>query len=311
MASLRDIKNRINNINAIAKITQSMKVISTSRLYFAKSIRNGNSKYFASVNKSLQTLFDFHKNLKQSREDKIINAIFSKEQSLEGKTLIIFIQSDRGLCGGYNGNITKSFVNSINDLGRENCVLLPIGNKSIAFSHKHYADITLPINTLSELKNIKEEQILLIANYIMKLFNSSAISKVEVHYTYSKSLLEQIVEVKSLLPILDEEMLSHVNDKQTKEIDNSIPEDVLRTVVDEYNFDTTLNTLLVDYFVSCLYDCLTLSSIAEHASRLQAMDNAYNNSKDLHKDLQLLYNRKRQSKITEELVEIISGANVV
>ena len=311
MASLRDIKNRINNINSIAKITQSMKVISTSRLYFAKSVRNGNSKYFSSVNKSLKTLFDFHKNLKHSKEDKILHAIFSGESSLEGKTLVIFIQSDRGLCGGYNGNITKSVLKRIDDLGRENCVLLPIGNKSIFFANKHYADITLPINTISELKNIKEEQILLIAHYIMKLFNSDAISKVEVHYTYSKSLLEQIVEVKSLLPILNEKIISHVNDKKTNEINNNIPEEVLRIVVDEYNFDTTLNTLLVDYFVSCLYDCLTLSSIAEYASRLQAMDNAYNNSKDLHKDLQLLYNRKRQGKITEELVEIISGANVV
>ncbi len=305
MSNLRDIKKRITNIGVIEKITQSMKAISTSRLSAAKLFRSSNANYFLISEYILETLLDLQRKNNSSNLNFMKNMFITKKDVEYKKTLYVIITSDRGLCGSYNNNVFKAFSNEISKLNHSNYLVLPIGSKSLQFTNKLNKDNILDLFISSDPRHNLEEDISKTANYISNLIVNENIDRVQFVYTKSQNIMLQEILVETVFPI---SIKVEKNEDKAKNINEEINKNI---VTDTKNFGYLTEELLKQYISVSIFDKITLSAISEHASRLNAMSGAYDNSKELKKTLNLEYNRTRQSLITKELIEIISGSEAL
>lgn len=317
MANLRDIRNRINNAKSSEKITQSMKTISTARLANIKVIKNNTSNYFKQNELIFDYLFQRHQSLVQTDN----NYLYTSNDS--STVLIIIYTSERGLCGSYNNNVLKKLTTLTKDLQTQNrqFKILAFGKKGYSFITSRYKkeeiiDITYPL----EIKKISSNDILFLSNYILNLLESGKIGQVEIIHTHFINALKQELRHKVVIPItsipqnktqepLNQEPLNQesLNQESLNQDDQNNP----YIVSDDYFLPNIQKNLVSTYLYNHLYKNLIRSILSEQSARVSAMDNAYNNAKDLIKALVLDYNRKRQSLITKELIEIISGAEAL
>lgn len=307
MPSLRDIKKRINNVGVIEKITQSMKVISTTRLAVAKETRYNNTKYFSTAKVVTKKIFDFYKTSKNL-------STFSSELFIEKdkyiNTMIIFIASDRGLCGAYNSNVFRQVATKVLKIGYDYTTLVPIGAKSFAFSNNMGKAQAIK-GLSSNLKDLQDYELPLLAYQITQLVKDKTVDSIQIVYTKSLSVLEQVVLTKLLLPILPKKTAMEAEKvaKKHPETPINLENQQINTDVETAGYD--IEELFYRYILANLEDKLAHAQVAEHASRLNAMDTANSNSKDLKDSLNLEYNKTRQNVITRELIEIISGAESI
>jgi F-type H+-transporting ATPase subunit gamma len=307
MANLRDIRNRINNAKSSEKITQSMKTISTARLANIKVIKNNTNNYF----KQNEMIFDYLFQKHQSLVQKDNNYLYTSNDS--STVLIIIYTSERGLCGSYNNNVLKKLTTLTNDLQAKNrqFKILAFGKKGYSFISSRYKkeeiiDITYPL----EIKKVSSNDILFLSNYILSLLDSGKIGQVEIIHTHFINALKQELRHKVVIPITkDPQNETKESPKQESQIQNEQSNPYI--VSDDYFLPNIQKNLVSTYIYNHLYKNLIRSILSEQSARVSAMDNAYNNAKDLIKALVLDYNRKRQSLITKELIEIISGAEAL
>ncbi len=302
MGSLRDIKKRMNNIGVVAKVTQSMKVISTSRLYNAKLLRKENSAYFSTSKFIIDTLFSLQKETNQQLE--ILNLLLSnKKEAPYNKTLLIPVASDRGLCGSYNLNVTKATDAILRNLGSDKFAIMPLGLQAYNYVNRSAKLSYFGLTIISDPRKEIEAEIHIAVAKIIDAITKRAIDNIEIISTRSVNILEQEVYVDKIFPILQDD------DNKVNQADQAdVPKNI---VTDNKNFPEIIEELLRQYLFIKIYDKLTESAVAEHASRLNAMSIAYDNSKEMKRLLNLEYNRTRQSMITNELIEIISGAEAL
>ncbi len=290
MPSLKDLKNRIGSVKSTQKITSAMKMVAAAKLRKAQEQALASRPY-------------------TSLMDKVVTKIASKMSGntidlltgkIENKThLIVVFSADRGLCGGFNGSITRSVRAEIKKLEEDGIKvkLLMVGKKSADALNREFGHLFVErIDGNSAKPNYTDAEI--IAKKIISLFENNEFGVCKVIFNKFVSAITQEVTFKSLIP-------ADIQETETDEVDsNSIYEF-------EPSEEEILNDLLPRNLATQLFSSQMESTASELAARMTAMDNATRNAGDMIDNLTLQYNRTRQAVITKELIEIISGAEAL
>lgn len=290
MPSLKDLKNRIGSVKSTQKITSAMKMVAAAKLRKAQEQALASRPY-------------------TSLMDKVVSKIASKMSGntidlltgkIENKThLIVVFSADRGLCGGFNGSITRAVRAEIKKLEEDGIKvkLLMVGKKSADALNREFGHLFVErIDGNSAKPNYTDAEI--IAKKIISLFEDNEFGVCKVIFNKFVSAITQEVTFKSLIP-------ADIQETETDEVDsNSIYEF-------EPSEEEILNDLLPRNLATQLFSSQMESTASELAARMTAMDNATRNAGDMIDNLTLQYNRTRQAVITKELIEIISGAEAL
>jgi|TARA_B110000495_G_scaffold109011_1_gene94285 F-type H+-transporting ATPase subunit gamma len=290
MPSLKDLKNRIGSVKSTQKITSAMKMVAAAKLRRAQDQAIASRPY-------------------TSLMDNIVSKISSKAigsgiDLLTGKEdnktqLLVVFSADRGLCGGFNGSITRTVRKEVKDLNKNGIKvkLLMVGKKSADALNRDFGDLYIDrIEGKSGKPNFTDAEIL--AKKIITLFENDEFGVCRVIYNKFISAIAQEITYKSLIPA--EVKQNEVQDN----LDNSVFEF-------EPSEEEILTDLLPRNLATQLFSSQIESTASELAARMTAMDNATRNAGEMIDKLTLQYNRTRQAVITKELIEIISGAEAV
>lgn len=280
MANKQALRQRIKSINSTKKITKAMEVIANVKLQKNKNVMEKNKEY-ASV------LLDTVSSILNEKID--TECVYLKKKTSENKLFFIFV-SDLGLCGGYNSNIVKLCKTEI----KENDYVYLIGVKQQSFFRKAYKNI---LNESTSSDDISFNDLKKLVTHSLDLYAEDKISEINVIYTEFINTVTFRSKIRRLLP-LDESELSKEN-KVHKEL------------LVEPSSDEILNELIPMYLNSLVYASFLETKTAEQASRRFSMQNASDNADELNEKLVLLYNQARQASITQEITEIVSGADAL
>lgn len=284
MASMRDIKRRKDSIQSTGQITKAMKLVSTVKLQKAKGRAENTKPYFDLMYETVQSILAKsghinHKYLKESESD---------------KKAVIVVTANRGLAGGYNSNITRMIIDE--GFTKENTVVYAVGKKGRELlERKGYeikADYSEAIND-PIYKDAKE-----ICDDVLSAFADGEVGEIYLAYTVFKNTVVHEPQLIRLLPV--------EADDAAHEIDGS---EALMTY--EPSEEEALDMIIPKYVCSLVYGALIESVASENGARMQAMDSATSNAEEMISTLSLKYNRARQASITQELTEIIAGANAI
>ena len=291
MASMRDIKRRKTSIQSTQQITKAMKLVSTVKLQRAKNAAERSKVYFNEMFATVSSI------LKKSSN---INHPYLAEPE-GGKKAVVVITSNRGLAGGYNSNVTKLVTND-DRFSKGDTVIYAIGKKGKdTLARKGYqiaGDYTEVINAPLYADAME------ICSTLLESFKAGEISEIYLAYTVFKNTVSQIPTMLKLLPV-DLEAAKGVKDieedsSESKAIMNFEPEE-----------EEALDLIIPKYVTSLIYGAMIEAVASENGARMQAMDNATSNAEEMIQDLELGYNRARQAHITQELTEIIGGAEAL
>ncbi len=284
MASMRDIKRRKGSIQSTQQITKAMKLVSTVKLQRAKQNAEKSQTYFHCMYNTVHSILRRTQNL----EHKYLKSGES------GKKAVIVITSNRGLAGGYNSNVIKLITQG--ELANEDLAIYAIGKKgkdALAKNYEIRADYSDVIEdpVYAEAMKISKE--------VLTAFENGEISEIYLAYTGFKNTVVHIPTLLKLLPV------EVSKEEETAQEDDHVmmnfePED-----------EEALNLLIPKYITSLIYGGMIEAIASENGARMQAMDAATSNAEEMIEDLTLLYNRARQGSITQELTEIIAGANAI
>ena len=293
MATLRDIKQRIQSVESIKKITQAMKMVASAKLHRVQNQVESSRPYFQKLREDITTL------LSTVGED--FSHPFIQKRDQIKNIAVISIASDRGMCGSFNANIFKQTITEIEDNYSKQYPgakinVIPIGKKTVAFFQKHnYPVIASYINIADDLKFELVQDIL---SPLEEKYINGEIDAIYVHYSQFISPVKQIPASFQLLPIA----LNQDNKEQTAHKENI-------DFIFEPNKEAILLNLIPRLIYSNFWSALLETTAAEHAARRTAMENATRNASDAISSLTLTYNNIRQANITKEIIEIISAAN--
>ena len=286
MASMRDIKRRKASIQSTGQITKAMKLVSTVKLQKAKSRAEQARPYSKYMYDTIVDMLSRTKN---------INHPYLNGDADNPKKAVIVITSNRGLAGGYNNNAIKLLLNS--DMPKENVEVYAIGKKGKdALQRRGYeikADYSEVINE-PEYADAKA-----IGEVVLKEYTEGNIGEIYLIYTSFKNTVSHEPKLMKLLPISMED----VEEEETEE--------KLAPMTFEPDEDEILDAIIPKYMNSLIYGALVEAVASENGARMQAMDSATSNAEEMIADLSLKYNRARQGAITQELTEIIAGAEAI
>jgi F-type H+-transporting ATPase subunit gamma len=295
MPSLDDLKKRIASVKSTQKITKAMKMVAAAKLRKAQEAAEQSRPYS-----------DNMKNLMDSISRGFVPTDNSRNLltgSDEDKTyLLVLFTSERGLCGGFNSQISKALREKVVDLQKENKTvkIICVGKKGYDIVKRQYGDQIVDTVDLSAVKSIQYGDAKKISDKIIKMYFDAEFDKCLIFYNKFKSVISQIPTEQQVVPA---EIVENDNDENISR-DNSFFEF-------EPNEKEILEELLPLNFAVQIFKALLESSASEQGSRMSAMDNASRNASDMIDSLTLFYNRSRQAVITKELIEIISGAEAV
>ena len=287
MASMRDIKMRKSSIQSTQQITKAMKLVSTVKLQRAKANAEKSDDYFRCMYSTVQSILARTQNL----EHRYLKA------GEGGKKAVIVITSNRGLAGGYNSNVIKLITRG--ELADEDLCIYAIGKKGKEALQKSYeikADYSAAIDEPAYA------EAMLICKDVLNAFAEGEISEIYLAYTAFKNT---VVHIPTLLKLLPVEVAKEEDGKEEQEVAdkalmNFEPED-----------EEALELIIPKYITSLIYGSMVEAVASENGARMQAMDSATSNAEEMIDNLTLLYNRARQGSITQELTEIIAGANAI
>lgn len=284
MASMRDIKRRKGSIQSTQQITKAMKLVSTVKLQKARNRAEQSNPYF---NHMYQTVTSM---LARSGS---INHPYLKAGDCNKKA-VITIASNRGLAGGYNSNIVKLITGS--GMKKEDVQIYVIGRKAKdAFLRKGYE---VKEDYSDVIESPAYEDAAAICREVLKAFTDGEIGEIYLAYTHFKNTVSHEPTLMKLLPV-------EFDDVEIAEADKNLLMNY------EPNEEEALDMIIPKYMTSLFYGALVEAVASENGARMQAMDSATSNADDMISDLTLKYNRARQSSITQELTEIIAGAEAI
>ncbi len=303
MASMRDIKRRRGSIQSTQQITKAMKLVSTVKLQRAKQNADRSKSYFHCMYDTVNSILKRTKNL----DHKYLKS------GETGKKAVIVITSNRGLAGGYNSNVVKLITKG--ELADEELAVYAIGKKGRDALQRRY-------EVRADYSDVIEEpayaDAMAISREVLEAFSRGEISEIYLAYTGFKNT---VVHIPTLLKLLPVEMKGEPdggegtadNKSEALSGDALSSDSLLREA--PMNFEPedeeALNLLIPKYITSLIYGGMIESVASENGARMQAMDSATSNAEEMIDQLTLLYNRARQSSITQELTEIIAGANAI
>ena len=291
MANLKEIKRKISSVKGTQKTTRAMKLVSSAKLKRAEEIAT-RSKVYAT--KLTELLTEIAQKMSQNNEEGIDN-VFMKENKNPKKIDIVFVTSDKGLCGGFNHQTIKQankIMQEYVDAGVE-VRLSGVGKKGIAFFKYNQVEMLNQIDDLSSKPDYARSTEL-ISSLVEDYVAGETDKIILIHNGYVNMILQKVY-TQQLLPV----------DTSTLELTESVSMSEMDVEPDDD--DTLLNALVQKYVEYTMYYSLLDSLAAEHSARMQAMDAATNNAGDMVKKLSVKYNKARQEAITTELIEIISG----
>jgi F-type H+-transporting ATPase subunit gamma len=289
MPNLKEIRNRIVSVGSTMQITSAMKMVSAAKLKRAQDAVTKLRPYAEKLKELLQNLSA----VTDPSENKFAKINDSKS------VLIVAVTSNRGLCGGFNNNIIKRVQYLIqNDLKENDVKVLCLGKKvkdAIKRSPNYF--ITKELTGVEDIfSDLTFERTSIIANELMNLYNAQQFSKIVVVYNRFINAATQAIETEQFLPVI-EIKLEGV----------SVPKDYIF----EPNKQDLVAALIPKSLKIQLFKALLDSNASEHGARMTAMHKATDNANDLQKSLKLSYNKARQAAITNEILEIVGGAEAL
>ena len=291
MPSLKDLKNRIGSVKSTQKITSAMKMVAAAKLRKAQEQAVSSRPYCSGM-----------ENIVSSLSVKLENSapILLQGKNDIKKQLLVVFSADRGLCGGFNGSISRAVKSEILISKKDGIEskLLFIGRKSADTLKKDFKNDYLEIIT-GFSTNPSYNDSLTISKKILELFYDDQFGTCKMVFNKFISAISQEVTIKNLIPI-ENNQIEDKNISTTSSIYEYEPDE-----------ETILEELLTKNITTQLFSAQMESTASELAARMTAMDNATRNAGDLIDRLTLQYNRTRQAFITKELIEIISGAEAL
>ena len=285
MASMREIKRRKSSIASTQQITKAMKLVSTVKLQRAKSKAEATKPYFDCMYDTVAKML--------SKSGNVDHPYLKAGDS--GKKAVIAITSNRGLAGGYNNNIVK-LITSKEDFNVENTEIYALGKKGRdSFVSKGYtvaSDLSEVMNgpMYTDAKELSEA--------LLARFEKGEISEIHLAYTVFKNTVTHVPTMLQLLPV-------EVPAKEEGNGNDNIPMNY------EPSEEEVLGLIIPKYITSLIYGAMMEAVASENGARMQAMDSATSNAEEMIQKLELDYNRARQGSITQELTEIIAGAQAI
>lgn len=292
MASLKDIRARIETTKNTQQITKAMKMVSAAKLRRAQNNIVNMRPY---ANSLIKVIADI------AVTQRIKHPLLTPPIEVK-KVLMVVLSSDRGLCAGFNANINK-FVDQYikkNKDQYEKLDFLFVGKRGFDFFSKKNVSVVKTITKLD--KDISHQLASEVADKLMEHYLEGHYDEIRLVYNEFKSAIQQVVVTETLLPV---DLSRQTFDKQTGHAvfaSDMLFEPSAAEIIDE---------LLLKHFGIQVYRCMSESVAAEHGARMTAMENASNNAKAMINSLTLTYNKLRQEKITTELIEITSGAEAL
>ena len=287
-ANTQDIKRRIRGVSSIEHITNAMKLVSTSKLRRAKMTFEDTREYFHFISEAIEDIFN-------NQED-IPKQYIHEEGDRFNRTCYIAITSNRGLCGSFNSNIIKEVEKEIADDGcKAPALITPIGSKGKEYFQKRgYEIFDEYLRPPEDTSFIETHDI---SQPIIDLYDDGKVDRVVLVYTSFVSSLEQRPKSVQLLPF------------EIRYNPEVMPMD--RQVDYDPSPEEVFNYLVPKYVEIMVYGAIVESATCEHAARRIAMESATDNANQMIDELSLSFNRARQAAITNEITEIVSGADAL
>ena len=286
MASMRDIKRRKGSIQSTQQITKAMKLVSTVKLQRAKQRAEQSKAYFNCMYETVTSMLARAGGL---------NHPYLKAGASDKKAVVV-ITSNRGLAGGYNSNIIKLITKG--DFKKEDLEIYAIGKKGRdALQRNGYHIVEEDPDIIEEPSYVDAMGI---TRRLLKSYADGEIGEIYLAYTGFKNTVVHEPTLLKLLPVEAGAKTESAQDTGSRAMMNFEPED-----------DEALEMIIPKYITSLIYGGLVEAAASENGARMQAMDSATSNAEEMIDQLSLMYNRARQGSITQELTEIIAGANAI
>ncbi len=286
MASMRDIKRRKGSIQSTQQITKAMKLVSTVKLQRAKQRAEQSKAYFNCMYETVTSML--------ARTGGLNHPYLRAGQS--GKKAVVVITSNRGLAGGYNSNIIKLITKG--DFRKEDLEIYAIGKKGKdALQRGGYHIVADDPDIIEEPSYVDA---MAITDQLLKSYADGEVGEIYLAYTGFKNTVVHEPTLLKLLPVEAAKEEESAQSTGSRAMMNFEPED-----------EEALNMIIPKYVTSLIYGGLVEAAASENGARMQAMDSATSNAEEMIDQLSLMYNRARQGSITQELTEIIAGANAI
>lgn len=288
MASMRDIKRRKGSIQSTQQITKAMKLVSTVKLQRAKARAEQSKAYFKCMYETVTSIL--------AKAGTIDHPYLKAGES--GKKAVIVITSNRGLAGGYNSNIVKLVTRG--DFKKDDVAIYALGKKGRDSFARYGYDIRLENESIVEEPTYADAMVL--SDKVLEAYAKGEIREIYLAYTAFKNTVVHEPTLIKLLPVDAESMKPEANvvNNDDKAPMNFEPEE-----------EEALDMIIPKYVTSLIFGGLVEAVASENGARMQAMDSATSNADEMIGKLSLQYNRARQGSITQELTEIIAGANAI
>jgi len=278
-ANMKAVKLRIKSVQSTMQITKAMELVASSKLRKAKERSEACRPYFKELYETLQGI---------ALGNTDFDSVFAKPAKSE-KVCYVVIAGDRGLAGGYNSNLFKCLEA---DAKGKDYMVLPIGKKSVEYFNRR--KVELVTDNFGEIAPISVGDCFVMANLLCKEFKKGTFGSLKIVYTEFVSMLSQQPHVVSVLPL--------------SELAEKPEEPVRKLILYEPSSAEVFDAIVPEYLAGVIYGSVCDSLASEQAARRTAMESATSNAEDMISTLNLHYNRARQASITQEITEIVGGA---
>jgi F-type H+-transporting ATPase subunit gamma len=301
--NMKEIKRRIKSVSSTMQITKAMELVASSKLRKAKKKEKETRPFFEAQEHMLEEIYRSH----------TVETPYAVHRQVKN-SLYIVIAGDKGLAGGYNSNVFKK-VAAVHGSKESKPLIVAIGKKAVDYFEKREYDIVERKINLAE--NCKSGHCTGIANAAIKLFLDGEVDEVKLFYTKFVSSMVQETMVMPLLPLETPEEVSKRVGEEAKPAKKKYASDsdspAKRTIAPTYDPspEAVFNRIIPNFLAGLVQCAITESYTSELSARQMAMESASDNAGDMIDNLSLLYNRARQEKITNEINEIVGGANAL
>lgn len=285
MASMRDIKRRKSSIQSTQQITKAMKLVSTVKLQRSKQHALNSKAYFNYMYSTVQSML---------AKAGTINHAYVTGNDSEKKAVIV-LSGNRGLAGGYNSNVVKLITKG--ELKKEDLIMYTVGKKGREAFNRYGYELAEDYSEMIEAPDYVDAMRLCAS--LLNDYRQGKIGEIYLAYTAFKNTVSHIPTLMKLLPVDQEEVVAN-SDEEDKVPMNFEPAE-----------EEALELIIPKYVSSIIYGAMIEAVASENGARMQAMDSATSNAEEMIDKLTLQYNRARQGSITQELTEIIAGAQAI
>lgn len=296
MASLKEVKTRINSVKGTRKITSAMKMVASAKLHKAQGAIENMLPYQRKLNKILTNFLS---------ADLPVESPYVKEREVKRVAIVAF-SSNTSLCGAFNANVIKMLLQTVGEyrtLGQDNILIFPVGKKVDEAVKRMGFQPQETSPTLSDKPTYQEAADL--AHHLMEMYVSGEVDRVEIIYHHFKSMGLQILLRETYLPI----DLTHIIDEEEQKNKEEVEDhEIANDYIIEPNAEELIANLIPTVLSQKLFTAAVDSNTSEHAARTLAMQVATDNANELIQDLTKQYNKSRQQAITNELLDIVGGS---